>query len=231
MEDLLSHLEAETSDSAGTPNKTLYSVPSTVTVSGLCPQNLPQDELQRAVAVSFGHKRQVIATTICLLSLFTTYPPGRAKVASELGLSTSADSWTLNVLTRFWEAIAPKGAQLNYVESNLPSVASFLDGIRQYRVHVSGLNSLPAVVKRASTMCSQVTTTFLLREPLPLPSPIEKSLCLMLFDLAVVDTKFAPRFQSFAGDSLSGLFEVRQDHKRFDAFGQDLQVCEGICYP
>ena len=230
IEDLLSHLEAETSDLARKPNMTLYSVPSTVTVSGLCPQNLPQDELQRAIAVSFGHKRQVIDTTICLLGLFTTPPPSRPKVALNSDISTSDDSWTLNVLTRFWEAIIPKGAQLNYVEISLSSMVSFMDRIRVYLPHASGLDHLPAVVQRVSTLCSQVTTTFLVREPLPLPSPIEKSLCLVLLDLALIYSKFGLRLQGFAGDSLSGLFEVRKDHKRFDVFGQDLQVCVGRCF-
>ena len=229
IEDLLSHLEAETCNSAGNPNIPLCHVPSTVTVSELCPRDLPRDELQRAVRVSLGQRRQVINTTICLLSLFTT-PPSRAGITSNMNLLTSEDSWTLITLTRFWEAIAPAGAQLDYVGSTLSSIVSFLDRIRVYFAHIVGLSSLSALVNRISILSSQIITTFLATEPLPLPSSVEKRLCLMAIDLALIDSKLEPRFQSFAGDSLSTLLEVRQDHKRFDVFGQDLQVRASRCF-
>ena len=229
IEDLLFHLEAETCNSAGNPNIPLYHVPSTVTVSGLWPQDLPRDELQRAVRVSLGQRRQVINTTICLLSLFTT-PPSRPGITSNMNLLTSEDSWTLKTLTRFWEAIATAGAQLDYAGSNLSSIVSFLDRIRVYFAHIVGLSSLSALVNRISILSSQIITTFLATEPLPLPSSVEKRLCLMAIDLALIDSKLEPRFQSFAGDSLSTLLEVRQDHKRFDVFGQDLQVRASRCF-
>ena len=230
IEDLLSLLETETSDPAGKPNMPLYHVPSTVTVSGLCPQDLPRDDLQRTIRVSFRHKRQVIDTTICLLSSFITPSPGRPEVKSDIGFLTSEDSWTLTMLTRFWQVIAPKGAQLNYVESTLSSVVSFLDRIRVYFARISGLDSLSGVVNRVSTLRSQIMTTFLVREPSPLPSPIEKRVCLMIFDLALIDSNSGPKLQGFAGDTLSSLFQIRQDHKRFNAFTQDLQVRASRCY-
>ena len=230
IEDLLSHLEAETCSPAGNPNIPLCHVPSTMTVSGLCPRDLPRDELQRAVRVSFGQRRQLINTTICLLSLFTTPPPSRPGITSNMSLLTSDHSWTLKSLTRFWEAIAPAGAQLDYVGSNLSSIVSFLDRIRVFFAHIVGLSSLSAVVNRMSVLSSQMITTFLATEPLPLPSSVEKRLCLMAIDLALIDSKLEPRFQSFAGDSLSTLLEVRQDHKRFDVFGQDLQVRASRCF-
>ena len=230
IKDLLSHLEAEPCNPAGNPSISLCHVPSTVTVSALCPRDLPRDELQRAVRVSLGQRIQVINMTMCLLSLITTPPPCRPGITSNMGLLTSEDSWTLNTLTRFWEAIAPAGAQLDYVVSNLSSIVSFLDRIRVYFAHILGLNALSAVVNRMSILSSQIITTFLATEPLPLPSSVEKRMCLMVLDLALIDSKSEPRFQSFAGDRLSTLLEIRQDHKRFDVFGQDLQVRASRCY-
>ena len=230
FEDLVTYLETETSDPAGESNMSLCHVPSTVTVSRLCPRDLPQDELQRAIGVSFGYKTQVINTTMRLLSLFTTPSLSRPEVTSTIGLLTSEDSWTLNILTRFWEAIAPGGAQLNYEESTLLSVVSFLDRVRVYITHISGLDCLSAVVNRVSTLCSHITTTFLVREPLPLPSPVEKRLCLMVLDLALIDSKSGVRLQSFARETLSSIFEARRYHRRFDAFGQDLQVRASRCF-
>ena len=230
IEDLLSHLEAEICNPARNPNITLCHVPSTVTVSGLCPRDLPRDELQRAVRVSLGQRRQVINTAICLLSLFTRPPPSRPGITSNMSVLTSEDSWTLNTLTRFWEAIAPAGAQLNCVRSNLSSIVSFLDRIHVYFAHMLRLNSLSAVVNRMSILSSQIITTFLATEPLPLPSHVEKRLCLMAIDLALIDSKSGPRFQNFAVDSLSTLLEIRQDRKRFDVFGQDLQVRASRCF-
>ena len=229
-EDLTSYLEAETCNPAGNSNIPLCHVPSTVTVSGLCPRGLPRDELQRAVRVSLGQRRQVINTTICLFSLFTAPHPSRPGITSNMSLLTSEASWTLNTLTRFWEAIAPAGAQLDYAGGKLSSIVSFLDHIRVYFAHILGLNFLSTVVNRMSILSSQIITTFLAAEPLPLPSSVEKRLCLMAIDLALIDSKSEPSFQSFAWDSLSTLLEIRQDHKRFDVLGQDLQVRESRCY-
>lgn len=206
-----------------------YHVPSGVTISGLCPQNPPQHELQDAIQVSFRHKRKLVDTTVCLLSVFTAPSSSRPEIMSNKGSLTSEGSWVLNTLTRFWEAIAPEGAQLDYVESTLSSVASFLDCMRGFFKHTSGFDSRSAVAIRVSMLCSQITSTFLLAEPLPLPSPIEKRLCLMVFDPALFDPKSGPRLQNFARNTLSTLLEVRQDHKRFDAFGQDLQVRASRC--
>ena len=223
-EDLLSHLEAENSYTAGNYNIPQCHVPSTVTISGLCLRDLPQDELQDTVRVSLGHRRQVINTSMCLLSLFTIPSPSRPALTSSFGFLSSEDSWTLNILTRFWQAIASEGAQLGYMGSNLSSVVSFLNRIRLYFAHIFGLNSLSAVVDRALILSTQIITTFLVREPLPLSSSVEKALCLMMFDLALTDSKSEPRFQKYVGDNLSTVIEVRKDHKRFDVFGQDLQV-------
>ena len=202
-----------------------YHVPSEATISRVCPQNLPQKELQDTLQVSFRRKRQLIDTAMCLLSLFTTPVPSKPEIISNIGSLTSEDSWTSNTLTRFWEAIAPKSAQLDYGENTLSSVVSFLDLIRVFSTRIAGFDPRSAVVNRTSSLCSQIAMTFILTEPLPLPSPVEKRLCLMVFDLALIDPKSTPRLQSFASDTLSKVLEVRQDHKRFDGFGQDLQVC------
>lgn len=161
---------------------------------------------------------------MCLLSHFTTPFSSRPEVISSGGSLISDDSWTLNVLIRFWEAIAPEGAQLDYVENTLSSVVSFLDHIRVFSTRTSGFDSRSAVINRVSRLCSRITTTFFVTQPLPLPPPIEKRLCLMLFDLALTDPNLGPRLQSFVGKTLSNLLKVRQDHKRFGAFSQDLQV-------
>lgn len=201
-----------------------YHVPSGATISRVCPQSLPQNELQDALQVSFRRKRQLIDTTMCLLSLFTTPFPSKPEIISNIGSLTSEDSWTSNTLTRFWEAIAPGGAQLDCGENTLSSVVSFLDLIRIFSTRISGFDPRSAVANRTSSLCSQIATTFILTEPLPLPSLVEKRLCLMVFDLALTDPKSSPRLQSIASDTLSKTLEVRQDHKRFDGFGQDLQV-------
>ena len=214
-----------------------YHVPSDTTISGLCPQNLPQDELQDAIQVSFRQKRQVFDAALCLLSLFAIPSFSKPEIMSKKCCLIHQDSWTLNTLTRFWEAISPDGAQIDYVDSSLSSVTSFLDRLHMFYTRTSGLlcsgqghgiqsllDSRSVVVKRVSLLCSQITTTFLVTEPLPLPNPVEKRLCLTVFDLALTDPKSGLRLQSFAGNTLSNLLEVRQDHKRFDAFGQDLQV-------
>lgn len=206
----------------------LFHVPSGATVSELCPQNLPQNEPQDAVQLSFKHKGQVIDTIVCLLYLIPSF--SRPEVLSNIGSVTSDDSWTLNMLTRMWEAIAPEGAQLDYVDSTSSSVGSFLDHIRVFVTRTSGFDSRSTFVNRVSILCSQIITTFLVTEPLPLPSPIEKRLCLVVFDLALTDLKSGPRLQSFVGNTSSILLEVRQDHKRFDAFGHDLQVRASRCF-
>lgn len=206
-----------------------YHVPSGATISGLCPQDLPPNELQDAIQVFFRHKRQIFDTTMCLLTFFTTPSSCRPGVMSNIDFLTSEDSWTLNTLTRFWGAIAPEGGQLDYAESTLSSVISFLDRIRAFYTRTSGFDSRSAVVNRVSTLYSQITTTFLVADSLPLPSPVEKRLCLMVFDLALTDSTWGPRLRSFAGNTLSNLLEVRKDHKRFDAFGQDLQVRASRC--
>ena len=202
-----------------------YHVPSGATISRVFPQSLPQNELQDALQVPFRRKRQLIDTAMCLLSLFTTPFPSKPEIVSNIGSLTSEDSWTSNTLTRFWEAIAPGGAQLDRGQNTLSNVVSFLDLIRMFSTRISGFDPRSAVVNRISSLCSQIATTFLLTKPLPLPSPVEKRLCLMVFDLALTDPKSSPKLQSFASDTLLKLLEVRQDHERFDGFGQDLQVC------
>ena len=229
FEDLLSYLERKTFDPAGKPNMPPYCLPSGATISALCPQNLTQNELQDAIQVSFRHKRQVVDTTMCLISLFTTPPLSRPAVMSNVGSLTSEESWILNLLIRFWEAIAPEGAQLDYIESTLSNVVSFLDCVRVFSTRTSGFGSRSAVTNRVSVLCSQITTTFLVTEPLPLPSPVEKRLCLMVFDLALTDPRSGLSPQGIAGNILSNLLKIRQDHKRFDAFSQDLQVSASRC--
>ena len=208
----------------------LFHVPFGATVSELCPQDLPHDKPEDAVQVSFKHKRQVIGAIVCLLYLFNIPSLSRSEVMPNTGSFASKDSWILTILTRLWEAIAPEGAQLDYVDSTSSSVGSFLDHTRVFATRTSGFDSRSALVNRVSMLCSQITTTFLLTEPLPLPSPIEKKLCLLIFDLALTDLKSGRRLQSFAGNTLSVLLEVRQDHKRFDAFGHDLQVRTSRCF-
>ena len=229
IEDLLSHLEAGTSDSASKSNPSLYDVPSETTLSGLWPQDQPQDVLQSALTVSFRHKRELLGTTMCLLSLFTTPSLGRPEITSNIGFNSSEDSWSLNILIRFWKAITPEGAQVDYFDSNFSSVFSFLDRIHICFAHTLRLDPLSAVSNRASTLFLQIITTYLVREPLPLPSIVEKQLCLMIFDLTLIDPKSGPKLQNSAVDALSSLFEIRKDHKRFHAFGQDLQVCTSRC--
>ena len=229
LEDLLSHLETQTADPAGKPNMIPCHVLSGATISGLCPQILPHNELQDAIKESFKHKNQVIDTTVCLLSLLTKPPWTRPEVMLNIGSLTFEDSWILNILTRLWEAIAPEGAQLDYVESTLSNVVSFLDCIRMVVTRTSGFDSRSVVISRVSILYSRISTTFLVTEPLPLPSPIEKRLCLMFFHLAPANPKSWPRLQSFAGNTLAKFLKVRHDHKRFDAFGQDLQVRKSRC--
>lgn len=227
-EDLLSHFNTATSDLAGKPSMPPYHVPSGLTISRLYPQNLMQKELQDAVQVSFGQKRQVIDTTMCLLSLFTIPSSNRPEVMSNIGPLTS-DSWTLNVLIQFWEAIAPEGGQLNYVESTLSSVICFLDRVRVFLTRLKGFDPGSAIINRVSIFCSQITMIFLFTETVPLPSPIEKRLCIMIFDLALTNPTTRIKPHSFIWSTLPNLLEVRQDHKRFDAFGQDLQVRASRC--
>lgn len=207
----------------------LFHVPSGATVSELCPHNLPHNEPEDAVQVSFKQRRQVIDTIVRLLYLFNIPSLSRPEVMSNTGSFTSKDSWILTVLTRLWEAIAPECAQLNYVDSTSSSVGSFLDHTRVFATRTSGFDPRSALVNRVSILCSQITTTFLVTELLPLPSLIEKRLCLLIFDLALTDLKSGPRLQSFAENTLLVLLEVRQDHKRFDAFGHDLQVRASRC--
>lgn len=206
-----------------------YYVPSRATISGHCPQSLLQKESQDAIQVSFRNKSQLTHTIMCLLSLFTP-SSRRSEVVTNVESVTSEDRWTLNVLARFWESIAPEGGQLNYVETTLSSVVSFLDRICVFFTRPSRFESHSAVVNRVSILYSQITTTFLITEPLPLPSPIEHRVCLMLFDLALIDPKSGPRPHNLAENTLSNLLKVRQDHKRFDAFGQDLQVRASRCF-
>lgn len=201
-----------------------YHVPSVATISRVCPQSLLQNELQDTIQVSFRRRIQLVDTTLCLLSLFTKSFPSKPEIVSNIGSLASEDSWTSNTLTRFWEAIARGGAQLDCGENTLSSVVSLLDFIRMFSTRISGFDSRSAVVDRTTLLCSQIATTFILTRPLPLPSPVEKELCLMVFDLALTDLKSTPGRQSFASNNLSKLLEVRQDHKRFDGFGQDLQV-------
>lgn len=201
-----------------------YHVPSRATISRACPQSLPQNELQDAIQVSFRRKKQLLDTTLCLLSLFTKPVSSKPKIISNFGSFTSEDSWISNTLIRLWEAIARRGAQLDCGENTLPSVISSLGFIRTSSIRISGFDSRSAVVNRDTLLCSQIATIFILTRPLPFPSPVEKELCLMVFDLALTDLKSTLRLQNFASNTLSKLLEVRQDHKRFDGFGQDLQV-------
>ena len=225
IEDLLSHLETELTDQTRKSNKPLYQVPSGATVSGLCPPDLLQDELQSAVGVFFENRRHVINTAGRLLSLLTIPSTKRPDVTSIVGFLTSDDSWILSILARFWEIVAPEGAQLDYVEITLSSTVTFLDCIRALFARISGLNYRSAIMRRVSRLCSHITANFVVRQSLPLPSPVEKRLCLMLFDLARTNSGSERQLRSFTGDTLPNLFQVKQDHNRFEAFGQDLQVC------
>ena len=223
MKDLLSYLESKSPDPIGKPTMPVYHVPSRATISRFCPQ-LPYDESQGNVWVSFRHKRQVVNTTASLITLFTTPFPSRPEITANNGFLFSEDRWILSVMTRFWEAIAPECAQLKYDESTLSSVVCFLDRIRVYLAHTSGINASSAISNRMSTLCSHITATFIIREPLPLPSRVEKSISLLIFDIALIISKSGPRLQSCVEDTLSSLFEVKRNHKRFEGFGQDLQV-------
>lgn len=199
-------------------------MPSGATISGLCPLDVPQNELQDAIQVSFKHKGQVIDTTICLLSLFNS--PARPEVMSNISSSISDDLWIFNTLTLSWEAISSKSAQLDCADSALSSTISLLDHVRVFytRTRTSGLNTRSAVVNRMSMLYLQIATRLLVMERVPMPSSIEKRLCLMLFDLALTDPKSGRRLESFAGNTISNVLEIKQDHKRFDALSQDLQV-------
>ena len=221
--DLLSYLETESPDPIGNPSVPAYHVPSRAAISRLSPQ-LPYDESQGNVWVSFRHKSHVVDMTASLISLFTTPFPSRPEITANNGLLFSEDRWILSVMFRFWEAIAPKCAQINYVETTLSSVVCFLDRIRVYLTHTSGINASLEILNRMSTLCSHITATFLVKEPLPLPSRIEKLISLLIFDIALRLSKSVTRFQNCAENTLSSLFEVNRDHKRLEGFGQDLQV-------
>ena len=201
-----------------------YHVPSGATISGLCPLDVPQNELQEAVQVSFKHKGQVVGTTMCLLSLFNS--PGRPEITSNISSLVSDAIWIFNTLTLSWEAVASKSAQLDCADSALSSTISLLDHVRVFntRTRTLGLNTRSAVVNRMSILYFQITTRLLVMEPVPLPSSIEKRLCLMLFDLALTDPKSGRRLESFAENIISNVLGIKQNYKRFDALSQDLQV-------
>ena len=201
-----------------------YHVPSWATISGLCPLDVPQNDLQEAVQVSFKHKGQVVGTTMCLLSLFNS--PGTPEVMSNISSSIPDDIWIFNILTLSWEAVASKSAQLDCTDSGLSSTTSLLDHVRVFytRTRTSGLNTRSAVVNRISRLYLQIATRLLLVEPVPMPSSIETRLCLMLFDLALTDPKSGRRLENFAENTISNVLEIKQNQKRFDALSQDLQV-------
>ena len=201
-----------------------YLVPSRATISAVCPLNVLQNELQEAVQVSFNRKGQVIGTTMCLLSLFNS--PGRPEVMSNISFSISDDIWIFNILTLSWEAVASRHTQLDCADSALSSKISLLDHVRGFysRTRTLGLNTRSAVVNRMSMLYLQIATRLLVMEPVPMPSSIETRLCLMLFDLALTDPKSGRRLESFADNTILNVLKIKQNHKRFDALGQDLQV-------
>ena len=201
-----------------------YDVPSGATISGFCPLDVPQNELQEAVRVSFKHKGQIVSTTMCLLSLFNS--PGRPEAMSNISPLIPDDIWIFNTLTLSWEAAASRSAQLDCADSALSSTISLLDHVRVFytRTRTLGSNTRSAVVSRMSMLYLQIATRLLVMEPVPMPSSVEKRLCLMLFDLALTDPKSGRRLESFAENTVSNVFEIKQNHKRFDALSQDLQV-------
>jgi len=199
-------------------------VPSNATIAETCLDDSQAPILQTVAQAPLRNIAQASEMAIRLLSLVVSTLHGH-DTATSVSSAAFTDTWTLNALTRFWHAVALEGARLN--ESHLSSscLTLFLDSSRKLLERMAGIKASSAIVGRIALLLSQVTTTFLTTQPLPLAAPVERILCLILLDFSFIAQRSQPIRHVFVEQVLSIFPIPAEGHGRFHRFGQDLQVC------
>lgn len=164
-----------------------------------------------------------------LLSLFTTPSSEERGVIPVVATFVSNDGWLLNTLVRLWDATASNDTQFHHVENPSLFLLPFLDFVRSLCNRVTKAKSYSSIQSRASLLRSQLLLNFLCHEPLPLDPLVETWICLTLFDLVFQNRKSRSGCESVSQNNLPVLLDAREDQKRVDGFGRDLQVCLRKC--
>ena len=221
--DLLICLEAFGSMAAGSRYMPKSSVPSATTISRVFPGYLQDHSLHNAFQVVPKNKAQLLSMTMCLLALSATTLPSAEDTMRTIN-SSSEIGRVLSDLTRFWHSITSEGVQFDSSQVLVTSLVLFLDSLRSFCTHFAATEYQIPTLARFSLLLSQVTTTFLSIQPLPLPSSIETSLCLNLITVAALSQKSDQVHRCFVDDVLPSIASPKRDPGRVDGFGKDLQV-------
>lgn len=224
--DFLTYLEASAPGKIGSCGSLLQPVvPSTTTISRVYPEysqnNNPLDSLQ-VLPKDRGH---AVSMTMCLLALSASISP-RTRDAVRTINASSEHGRVLNDLTRFWHCVASGGVRLDHNEALVTSLVLLLTCLRSFCIHLTATSCQTAPLLRFCILISQITTTIISNQPLPLASSIETALCLNLIEVAFLTRKFQHLRQRLANDVLPTLIRTNRPDG-FDSFSQDLQVRYG----
>lgn len=221
--DLLTYLEASDSVAARFRYMPKSIVPSATTISKVYPGYLQDHNPHNAFQVMPNNKAELLSMTMCLLALSTTILPSAGDTMRTIN-SSSPHGRVLSDLTRFWNYIASEGVQLDSSQVSVTSLVLFLNSLRSFCTHFTATYYQVPTLARFSLLLSQVTTTFLSIQPLPLLSSIETSLCLNLITVAALSQKSDQFHRYFVDDVLPSIAGAKRDPGRFDGLGKDLQV-------
>ncbi len=221
--DLLDYLEASGSRVAGDRYIAQPSVPSTTTLLNVYPGYLQDHGPQDTFQVVCNDRVQVLSITMCLLALSTTISPSAGETWWTIN-SFSEHGQLLSDLTRFWHSVAVGGVQLDGNQASMTSLVLFLDSLRSFCTRYVAADIQNSTLPRFSILFSQVITTFLNVQPLPLMSSIETSLCLNLITVAALSRQSNQLHRCLFDDVLPSLLSARNDPGRLGGLGEDLQV-------
>ena len=174
--------------------------------------------------MSFQDARQAIRTILWVLTIATFPLSTRREDVSKTSLPFSDIGWTLGSLARVWTMITPEGADINYRETSVSCIALFLDIIRSLPALVTSTKSDSATKTKSCVFFSQVITYFVMMESLPLPAPIERSLCLALLESVFQSRNSNILHRVLYDSTIPPLLAATKNHDRRTKFTGDLQV-------
>lgn len=194
-------------------------------IARICPGYPQATPLQATIQVPLQARAQAAGMITILLALLTStsqYGGGNSATSAS---SSFENGQVLNSMSRFWNAIASDGVQLDYSQISIPSLALFLDSLCSFYNNMCKTEEPSAtLLTRFSMILSQATAAFLNGGQLPLAPSIEKSLCLNLLNFASIGQISWPLRQRFIEHVLHSMPGPEANRDRFDGLGQDLQV-------
>lgn len=198
------------------------SVPSASTLSGVYQGFTLDQSSYSAIQVLPKSRAQAVQMAISLLAVSVTASPDVESTTLTSNLS-SEQAWLLGELTRFWKVVVLDGMHFGSSHASVTLVVLFLDSLRSLCGLLDPISPRNATFTRFTLLLSEAISALINSPILPLPSPIEISLCLNIITLASLSQRNQCFHQCLTDGILPAITE--KGKIRFDSFGQDLQVC------